>query len=74
MKFRVPSPCRCDVADAAASKEAVEKIDAPKVLVHNAVGGAFGTFLDIDPAILQRNFDINTMARYCISLGLSRRP
>jgi NAD(P)-dependent dehydrogenase (short-subunit alcohol dehydrogenase family) len=52
----------CDVADAAALKEAVEKIDAPKVLVHNAVGGAFGTFLDIDPAILQRNFDINVMA------------
>jgi len=56
--FAVP----CDVADAAALKEAVEKIDAPKVLVHNAVGGAFGAFLDIDPAILQRNFDINTMA------------
>jgi short-subunit dehydrogenase len=56
--FAVP----CDVADAAALKAAVEKIGAAKVVVHNAVGGAFGTFLDIDPALLQRNFDINTMA------------
>jgi short-subunit dehydrogenase len=25
------------------------------------VGGAFGSFLDIDPAILNRNFQVNTM-------------
>jgi short-subunit dehydrogenase len=30
-------------------------------LVHNAVGGAFGSFLEIDPAVLNRNFQINTM-------------
>jgi len=52
----------CDVADEVALKQAVEKIDAPKVVVHNAVGGAFGSFLDVDPAVLQRNFDINVMA------------
>jgi len=52
----------CDVADAGALKQAVERIDAPKVVVHNAVGGAFGSFLDIDPAVLQQNFDINVMA------------
>jgi len=29
--------------------------------VHNAVGGAFGSFLEIDPAVLNRNFQVNTM-------------
>lgn len=28
--------------------------------MHNAVGGSFGTFLDIDPAELERNFRVNT--------------
>jgi short-subunit dehydrogenase len=31
------------------------------VLIHNAVGGAFGSFQEIDPAILERNFRVNTM-------------
>lgn len=52
----------CDVADASALKIAIAAIGAPKVVVHNAVGGAFGTFLEIEPAVLQRNFEINTMA------------
>ena len=52
----------CDVTDAAALEAAISGIGAPKVVVHNAVGGAFGNFMDIDPAVLQRNFDINTMA------------
>jgi short-subunit dehydrogenase len=38
-------------------------------LVHNAVGGAWGSFLDIDPQILNRNFQVNTMAL----LHLARR-
>lgn len=38
------------------------KLGAPNVVVHNAVGGAFGNFVDIDPAILQRNFAVNVMA------------
>lgn len=54
----------CDVTDAAAVGRAVEQVGAPKVVVHNAVGGAFGTFQDIDPEVLQRNFEINTMALY----------
>ena len=37
------------------------KLGAPDVLLHNAVGGAFGSFLDIDPAVLNRNFQVNTM-------------
>src|SRR5262249_37782100 len=35
---------------------------APKVVIHNAVGGAFGSFLDISPDILERNFQVNVMA------------
>jgi NADP-dependent 3-hydroxy acid dehydrogenase YdfG len=42
---------------------------APDVVVHNAIGGAFGNFMQIDPAILDRNFRINVMA----FLHLARR-
>jgi len=52
----------CDVTDRAALEGVLAKVGAPKVVVHNAVGGAFGTFRDIDPSVLQRNFEINTMA------------
>lgn len=56
----------CDVADAAALQAALGDLDGrfgpPKVVVHNAVGGAFGKFADIDPDILRRNFEINVMA------------
>jgi hypothetical protein len=34
---------------------------APSVLIHNAVGGAWGTFMEIKPEILNRNFQVNTM-------------
>ncbi|WP_341963952.1 SDR family NAD(P)-dependent oxidoreductase [Pseudomonas sp. RC10] len=39
-----------------------ERLGDADVLVHNAVGGAFGNFLDIDPAVLQQNFQTNVMA------------
>lgn len=56
---------RCDVSDAAeveAVAAAVERdLGQPGVVVHNAVGGAFGTFQEIDPSILNRNFQVNTM-------------
>ena len=56
----------CDVRDTDALGATYEKIvaemGAPNVVLHNAVGGAFGDFLAIDPAVLQRNFEINTMA------------
>src|SRR6185295_16036246 len=52
----------CDVTDAAALEQVIAKIGAPKVVVHNAVGGAFGTFLQVEPDVLQRNFETNTMA------------
>lgn len=56
----------CDVADATALEGTIGKIRAtlgkPKIVIHNAVGGAFGSFRDIDPAILEMNFQVNTMA------------
>lgn len=56
----------CDVTDEAqldATLEAIHaELGAPKVLIHNAVGGAFGNFLEIDPQVLNRNFQVNTMA------------
>lgn len=52
----------CDVTDRAALTGALKQIEAPNVVVHNAVGGAFGKFLETDPATLQRNFEVNTTA------------
>ncbi|WP_428382007.1 SDR family NAD(P)-dependent oxidoreductase [Nevskia ramosa] len=63
----------CDVTDVAqidATLAAVrQSFGDPSVFIHNAVGGTFGNFLDIDPAELERNFQINTMAL----LHLARR-
>ncbi len=56
----------CDVAEPKALEMVVGAIQAelgpPDVVVHNAVGGAFGDFLEIAPEVLERNFQINTMA------------
>lgn len=54
----------CDVSDAAALERAIARVGDPKVVIHNAVGGAFGTFDKIEPETLQRNFEINTMALF----------
>jgi NAD(P)-dependent dehydrogenase (short-subunit alcohol dehydrogenase family) len=56
----------CDVADDEALSRTLEAVKAamgaPKIVVHNAVGGAFGNFLDIDPSVLSANFQTNCMA------------
>jgi NAD(P)-dependent dehydrogenase (short-subunit alcohol dehydrogenase family) len=56
----------CDVGDdetLASTLRAVKAaMGAPKIVVHNAVGGAFGNFLDIDPSVLSANFQTNCMA------------
>ena len=56
----------CDVTDADALAETIAairvKLGIPTVVIHNAVGGAFGSFREIEPAILERNFQVNTMA------------
>jgi len=63
----------CDVTDEAQLDAAIQRVradlGAPKVLVHNAVGGAFGTFLEIEPEVLNQNFQVNTMGL----LHLARR-
>ena len=55
----------CDVSDPSqvdAGLASVERdMGSPSVLIHNAVGGAWGTFTEIDPAVLNRNFQVNTM-------------
>src|SRR5947199_579733 len=66
-------PYPCDVTDVAELDRTLGTIRAdlgtPKILVHNAVGGAFGNFLEIGPEVLNRNFQVNTMAL----LHLARR-
>ena len=56
----------CDVTNEAQLDATIEAIrgelGAPKVLIHNAVGGAFGNFMEIDPKVLNQNFQVNTMA------------
>lgn len=56
----------CDVLDTAKLTQTVAQIrdslGAPRIVIHNAVGGAFGDFMEIDPETLDRNFQINTMA------------
>ena len=63
----------CDVTDAAQIEAAVATVErelgAPSVLIHNAVGGAFANFLDVDPAVLEHNFRVNVMGL----LHLARR-
>ena len=55
----------CDVSDEAAVNATVARVKAemgaPEILIHNAVGGAFGTFLEIEPQTLSDNFQVNTM-------------
>ncbi|QUD90494.1 SDR family NAD(P)-dependent oxidoreductase [Phenylobacterium montanum] len=66
-------PVPCDVADPAGLAAALDALEAehgkPKVVVHNAVGGAFGNFLQIEPEVLEANFQVNVMAL----LRLARR-
>ena len=55
----------CDVAIESQVEAAVatvrSQLGEPAVLIHNAVGGWFGSFLEVDPAVLNQNFQINTM-------------
>lgn len=54
----------CDVTDVAALAQVIAEVGQPKVVVHNAVGGAFGTFEKVEAETLARNFEINTMALF----------
>lgn len=63
----------CDVTDEGQLDTTLgaigREIGSPQVVIHNAVGGAWGNFLEIDPEVLNRNFQVNTMAL----LHLARR-
>jgi len=56
----------CDIGDLETLTETIANIRSsmgmPEVLVHNAVAHTFDTFLDADPADLERNFRVNTTA------------
>lgn len=56
----------CDVTDsdrlATTVADIQVKLGNPTVVIHNAVGGAFGSFQEIEPSILEQNFQVNTMA------------
>jgi len=56
---------RCDVSDENQVRNAMADIrtryGSPSVLIHNAVGRGWGTFLEIDPPMLESNFRVNVM-------------
>ncbi|NKB99059.1 MAG: SDR family NAD(P)-dependent oxidoreductase [Pseudomonadales bacterium] len=65
----------CDVTDTDALHATLAKITAdlgdPRTLVHNAVGGAFGSFAEIEPEVLENNFQVNTMALLHLARALT---
>ncbi len=56
----------CDVTDekmlASTIKKITQDVGPPNVVIHNAVGGTWGNFLEIDPADLEYNFRVNALA------------
>jgi short subunit dehydrogenase len=56
----------CDVTDETQLDSVIEAVrrdlGAPKVLVHNALGGSLGNFMEIDPKVPNSNFQVNTTA------------
>lgn len=65
----------CDVANGAEFSATLKQINAefgpPEIAVHNAVGGVWGNFLEIDPAVLEHNFQTNVMALLHLSRGVA---
>lgn len=56
----------CDVSNPDQLAQTYKQIQAtltpPEVIVHNAVGGVFGTYMEIDANQLRECFEINTVA------------
>ncbi len=65
----------CDVSDPEAVRATIARVrgdlGAPTVLVHNAVGGAFGDFLEIEPEQLRANFEVNVMGLLYLARALA---
>jgi NAD(P)-dependent dehydrogenase (short-subunit alcohol dehydrogenase family) len=53
----VSDPVQVDLVAAAVERD----LGKPNVVIHNAVGGGWGTFLEIEPSLLNRNFQVNVM-------------
>lgn len=55
----------CDVADEDAYLKTLATVKAemgaPKIAIHNAVKGTFGTFLEVDPEDFKYSFQVNTV-------------
>jgi len=56
----------CDVADSAQLSAIIAQIQSelgePRVVIHNAVGGAFGEYSAIKRETLQTNYEVNVLA------------
>ena len=56
----------CDVTDSKALEETIARVKRERgpieVLIHNAVGGAFGDVFAYDSSMIRQNFEINTVA------------
>jgi NAD(P)-dependent dehydrogenase (short-subunit alcohol dehydrogenase family) len=65
----------CDVGDLAALTSTIDAVRTdlgkPSVLVHNAVSATFATFLEAEPALLERNFRVNTTALLHLARALA---
>lgn len=65
----------CDVTDEAAVNRTIaavkEKLGAPTVLIHNAVQGTMGSFLEVSPENLLQNFKVNTMGLMYLARALA---
>lgn len=65
----------CDVSNSEAVSATVAQVrgdlGAPTVLVHNAVGGAFGDFLEVEPEQLRANFEVNVMGLLYLARALA---
>jgi NAD(P)-dependent dehydrogenase (short-subunit alcohol dehydrogenase family) len=70
LERRVPN-CHafaCDVSNAevllSVAADIKSRLGAPDVIVHNAVGGAFGDILTVEAGTLEQNFKTNVMALF----------
>jgi len=65
----------CDVSNEEQMSEVItkvkEELGIPDVMVHNAVRGGRGNFLEIKPKDLLKNFEINTMGLLYLSRGFA---
>jgi NAD(P)-dependent dehydrogenase (short-subunit alcohol dehydrogenase family) len=61
----------CDVSSESQVADAVTDVrnryGSPKLRVNNVVGGGWGTFLEIEPQMLERNFRVNVMGLLYLS-------